>query len=601
MEQDRHLHDATPALPSSFFEALVSDIPASAWAALFQSNPTLKEMVLEGFSIRPNKMENLMRQSHVRLRLQRILKTHPELFEEVLRMWGYERLSIVAFIEMLDRSFVTENWDSLKNLLTPERFYAAIRLLGFFEEKEIQSRIEESFWNRSVDPEVVIPLMPVLDVYRELLRQFPEAGFWTSDSKPAIAVELPARRDDEAVEGRDSDSSRRSDHKLKKALQKLEKALAEQEHLQEGNARYRKENEELRKKLVDLEQTFDLRLAEALEKERSEHHRRYSSLDQRQLGEISQDLDALLERVEKAFKLQRAADERYGLIPAIRQKLLKIELHLEEIESVYSDSLVVHVEIARVKEALLSEKKRILDLPGIGRALQREPRILLNDDLRQKVRLLDPTPGSLAKIAKAGELVSRLEDLGLLDDANTLMEDIDHKRNQIAEALYARFSAPGEPAGAHHAAQTFEEFVKTGKARQCDLYVDAYNILMRAFGDGGKMQVASLADARDDFIDAVCRKSQLFRKVFLVFDGVEDFRDRRGNVEIIYTDKGRGATADAFIIESITKRKDRQTLLVTADREIIKATENKVYALVDTYQFYVFTVGLKALRPKLSS
>jgi hypothetical protein len=73
-----------------------------------------------------------------------------------------------------------------------------------------------------------------------------------------------------------------------------------------------------------------------------------------------------------------------------------------------------------------------------------------------------------------------------------------------------------------------------------------------------------------------------------VFDGIEDSRDRRANLEIIYTDKTRGNTADSIIIQALKKRNDNKALLVTSDQEIIKATESRVFAMVDPRHFYTF-------------
>jgi hypothetical protein len=105
--------------------------------------------------------------------------------------------------------------------------------------------------------------------------------------------------------------------------------------------------------------------------------------------------------------------------------------------------------------------------------------------------------------------------------------------------------------------------------------------------------ISSLTAVREQFIDAVARKSHLFRKIYLVFDGVEASSDHRGNLEVIYSDKTRGQTADAVIIDALKKRRDRQTLLVTADRGILDATDGHVYAIVDPYYFYAFIFGVE--------
>jgi len=90
-------------------------------------------------------------------------------------------------------------------------------------------------------------------------------------------------------------------------------------------------------------------------------------LTKRLLEDTHQRLELLLGRTERAFELQREADEKYGTVSAVRQQLLRVDLYLREIEKIYADSLLVHSEIARVKRALLKERERLLDLPGITR------------------------------------------------------------------------------------------------------------------------------------------------------------------------------------------------------------------------------------------
>ena len=124
------------------------------------------------------------------------------------------------------------------------------------------------------------------------------------------------------------------------------------------------------------------------------------------------------------------------------------------------------------------------------------------------------------------------------------------------------------------------------------MYVDGYNVLLKLQGKGRVSSPLGLTAPREQFTAAVVRKSRHFRKVYLVFDGREDSRDRQGNTEIIYTDKSRGNTADAHIIQAVQKGKDRQVLLVTEDQEIIQAMEDRLYAVVGPYHFYMFVYDL---------
>jgi hypothetical protein len=176
----------------------------------------------------------------------------------------------------------------------------------------------------------------------------------------------------------------------------------------------------------------------------------------------------------------------------------------------------------------------------------------------------------------------------LIGYPQAIMEDIEHKRRQIMENLYAEHQLLQEqsPQGRHF--ENLEDFVKSRESRRYDLYVDGYNILLRLHGKHRISSPLSLTAVRGQFTEAVVRKSRLFRRVHLVFDGQEDSRDRQGNAEIIYTDKNRGNTADTYIIQAVQKRKDRLVLLATADQEIIAAVEDRIYALVDPYHFYLF-------------
>ncbi len=66
----------------------------------------------------------------------------------------------------------------------------------------------------------------------------------------------------------------------------------------------------------------------------------------------------------------------------------------------------------------------------------------------------------------------------------------------------------------------------------------------------------------------------------------------RDNTEIIYTDKSRGNTADAYIIQALRKSKERLVVLVTGDQEIIQTIEDRLYAVVDPYHFYLFVYDM---------
>ena len=124
MDHGQALEELLPSLPAGFFDRILRDIPADAWIPMFKDIPTLREAVLEGFSTRPDKLPRLLVQPKVQARLRRILQSGGPPLEEVLNVWGLENLSIVAFLEMLDREFLLENRESIKNLIGPERMVA---------------------------------------------------------------------------------------------------------------------------------------------------------------------------------------------------------------------------------------------------------------------------------------------------------------------------------------------------------------------------------------------------------------------------------------------------------------------------------------------
>jgi hypothetical protein len=99
-------------------------------------------------------------------------------------------------------------------------------------------------------------------------------------------------------------------------------------------------------------------------------------------------------------------------LAAVRRQLLQVTLYLGEIERVYADSLVIHPDVARVKDALLKERERLLGLPGIDRVLQQEPELALGDRLGERLQLLEPIPSNLTKVTQWRELVNRLQQQG---------------------------------------------------------------------------------------------------------------------------------------------------------------------------------------------
>jgi len=579
-----------PTLPSSFFECLIRDIPADTWLLLFNSNPTLKAAIFEGFTVPANKLGRLLRQPHIVARLRRFIRSEAAILDEILQIWGQEQLPVMAFMEMLDQSFLIENLRDLKNFIGPERFFAGLHLLGYLEDKDFQELIGEEFWDRQIDMGIQELFAPLRHLWNRFVQQYPQAEGWfengqsTAKEKPEATHEEPGQ----TLRG----LARKLEERCLKLQTKLNKAEEEKSQLQQESTRHRKGHEELKKQLAESERTFLMRLEDSLARMRAEWFQRYQALDTIPFQETAGRLDSLLRWTERAFDLQRQADEEYGPVAAVRQKLLHVELYLKEIERIYADSLVVHSEVSRAREALLEAREKLLTLPGIRKVLRQEPALITAVDMRQRIRLLDAVPENLSKISELQTILTRFVDLGLIEDPQSILQDIEHKRRQIMESLYAQYQTFQVQTSHHRHFRNLEDFIESGESKKYDVYVDGYNVLLKLQGKGRSSSPLGLTAPREQFIAAVVRKSRHFRKVYLVFDGREDSRDRQGNTEIIYTDKSRGNTADAHIIQAVQKGKDRQVLLVTADQEIIQAAEDRLYAVVGPYHFYMFVYDL---------
>jgi hypothetical protein len=258
---------------------------------------------------------------------------------------------------------------------------------------------------------------------------------------------------------------------------------------------------------------------------------------------------------------------------------------LARIEAVYADSLVVHKEVEKVKGALLSEKKRLLKLPGINRVIETKHRG--EEEIVSRINLLDPVPSNLSGINKLLKVIAVLSEIELAGDPARLEEAVRHKKRQIMERLYSQFE-PGREDQAHEGQfRRLEDFIGSGQSRSYDIFIDGYNVLLRVHGADEDLSGVRFTQLREQFIEAVAAKSRYFAKVFLVFDGVEHSRSVQANAEIIYTDKTK-SSADAAIIERITARRDKKVLLVTRDEEIISSVQDKIFALVDVVAFYLF-------------
>lgn len=571
-------------LPAQFYERLIKDVSATTWVRILTSNPILKREVLEGFSFQPGKFARVLVQPLIVGRLRRRLQSDRDFLGKILAEWREEQPTVVSYLEMLDRDFLITNWKQVRDLLGPERFCIGLSVLEFFHDDRFANLIDRTdFWSLQPDEDVFALLVPTLSAWGFFIDHHPDLAkrFLASEKGADYVFEL-----DEEEQAKQKAKPEQEMHEpFRKVEKKLEKTQAELLRSGEQISHLKSENEELRKKLKEWESEFDRKLNDSVANRRRQWYERYRQIDLKAAADEAGRLESLLQRTKRALELQRKADEEFGVVSDIRAKLLEIDLALEKIEQVYADSLVVHKEVEKVKAALLDEKKRFLQIPGIRKILGPAERGQAAD-LMAQIPLLDPIPANLPKVNELEAILERLAHTGLFRDTVHLREAVRHKKRQILEGLYSHFTPAEAAGGKHRPFRDLEDFIQSGQSRRYDLFVDGYNVLLKVHGDSEVLK-KSFTQMREQFIEAVVRKGSHFGRVFLVFDGVENSRDLRGNTEIIYTDKTR-MSADSAIIDRISARKDRNILLVTEDEEIISSVENRIFALISPIDFYMF-------------
>ncbi len=583
-------------LPVSFFERILKDVPVERWIEFFEEHPESRRILFEGFSLRPGKIGQVLGRPSVLRRFQRLVQSQPPFLEEMLLCWGNEMLPVVAFVEMLDQGFVKDNLAAVKDLVGPDRLFACLSILGFDEDLLRRVENDASFWVRNLDADALELLDPARTVWEKFLDDLPQVRRWEAagyfKDRPVADSPAPSPSATELKKDR-----RREWERRRRVEEKLAAAAEEAKRAKEEMERLRRENEALRTRLRDLESGFEDRLSHALRRREQEWFQRYESegtLRDPAVLQSERRLADALEQARRALGLQEEADRRYGLVSKIGRELLELEVCLNEIERVYRDSLVVHNAVARAKSALLAERDRILSLPGIQKVFERNPELRPADDLRRRLHLLEPSPENLSWVLKMETVVKALEELDAVGDPAGLKEGLEHKKHQILAGLYRRFPPPPRDVAGETPVRNLDDFVRSGESAKVDVYVDGYNLLFQLEGTGGKGEKRPLSELREAFVSAVLAKSRRFRKVVLVFDGVGESRERRGNVEIIYSDKTRGISADMEIVQALKRRKDARAILVTADREIITASEKKILAVVEPLDFYAFVFDLRA-------
>ena len=578
-----HQDDDLSKIPARFYDRLIRDIPATTWVGLLASDPILKKEVLEGFSMQAGKLSWALSQPRVMGRLHRKLQTDRSLLKEILAEWKKEQPSIISFLSMLDTGFMAENSHKLNALLGPERFCLGLFSLGLLNRQWAIDAIEaEDAMMGSPDVGIFDLLAPVLYVWGGFIERNPELSrkFLETTEEGGFLFDL---EEDQA--GQDT----RPDPDLKERFRKVEKKLQKNRsdlvRTVEQLHGLRIENEDLRKKVREFEAAFEKKLNESLAQKRKEWFERYQDVDLEETAKESGRLESLLQRTRRALELQKRADEEYGLVSEIRAELLEIDRSLARIEAVYADSLVVHKEVEKVKDALLSEKERLLKLPGIKKAIQ--TRHSGEEIIIGRINLLDPVPANLSGINKLLKLVGVLSESELAGDPALLEEAARHKKRQIMERLYAQFEPGREDQPRERRFRDLKDFIDSGQSKSYNLFVDGYNVLLRVHGGEEGFPGARFTQLREQFIEAVAARSGHFAKVFLIFDGVENSTGIQANTEIIYTDNTE-SSADAAIIERVNSGRAKKVLLVTGDEGIISSVQDRIFALVDVAAFYMF-------------
>jgi predicted RNA-binding protein with PIN domain len=570
-------------IPARFCDRMILDIPTATWIRVLASNPILKKEVLEGFSLQPGKFSKMLHQPRIVGRLRRKLQTDKTFLEKMLAEWKEEQSAIVSYLAMLDTDFIAKNRWKISALLGPERFCLGLYSLGLLNRQWVTEAVQEDD-DRTGPPDVGLfdLLAPTLYVWGGFIEKNPDLSKRFLESTQGAGFLFDIEEDQTGQKAVRDPELKEPFRKVEKKLQKTQVELV---RAGEQLNSLRRENESLRKKMRECETEFENKLSESLNQRRREWFERYQYLDKEGAGKEAERLESTLQRTRRALELQKRADEEYGLISDIRTKLLEIDLSLDHIEGVYASSLVVHKEVEKVKEALVSEKNRLLKLPGIRRVIGSQH--AGESQIIARINLLDPISANLPKINKLLKMVGTLSEIGLVSDPAQVEEAVRHKKRQILERLYSQFEPGREERPPEARFRHLEDFISAGQSMRYELFIDGYNVLLRVHGGGEHFPRMDFTQFREQFIEAVAAKSRYFAKVCLVFDGVEDSRDVQANVQIIYTDKTK-SSADAVIIERITARKDKNILLVTGDEGIISSVQDKIFALIDVVAFYMF-------------
>jgi hypothetical protein len=601
VDQSSSLQELQVTLPDSFYDHLLKDVSAESLAhfiskdrvlkkALFPQRSDVKKGPMKEGTIR-KKIEKGPNPS-VRKRFRRFLRERPESLEEAVRLWKDEHHSVLDFMNMVDRTFFADNFLAFRDFLGPDRLFISLYVSGYCADKEFTDRLDAEFWEKGSGKDALKFFDSLLGICQNFAENFGNKS-WLQDylghpQKPEIRE---TKESDEALRV-DLNRERKRRVKVENKLKELE--LKTQRRRKDLD-KFRSENKQLKAKMAELKNEFSAGVEKKVAEFRQEWFSRYEAVKQikdSDLKNTHKRLDGLLKRAEKSFKLQREADEEYGLISAVCQQLLQVELILDEIKRIYRDSMKVHGEVGKVKRALLAERKRLHALPGIDNVFKQRPDLKPKSGFVEGLRLLDPIPENLSQLQQYEDLLNQLAVHEVIEEPGALLREIEDKKVRITEELYQRFRKREGKEFEPDVYVSLDEFVRSGRSKRYCIYVDGYNLLLNLQGAEKMIRDEGLSKLRDTFIKAVDRRSDAFGPIVLAFDGYSQTSYKEGEVEILFSDKQRGITADSIITDLLSTREDKKSILVTRDNEIISDTAPWVYAHIDPLDFYTFIFDL---------
>ncbi len=567
--------------PREFYASVLEGINPELFFESTSEYPELQSTIFEGFSLSRKKMKRIMSQGEIKSRIRNLARHSSRFLDFLIRLWGKEHKETIQFFRCLNPEFIWENFDRFKDVFGPADFFCVLYNVEVSdEETDITRRFGEDFWERKLEVslEFLAPLTMV-------------SKFLVHDDDPG-----PEESQKESGTNAIVEESRGARKKLEKKLKKQQEAIKGLEaRIEKLNKRHKKDVETIeryRQQVAECRRELEHKKSRMDEVVRREKRRvirelfaNYEDVSMEQdLDSLNVSLDSIFEQADRALRLQQEADREYGKISELRTKLMKLEQYLDEISKIYADSVLIHSEVRKVKRLLDRQKEKILSLPR-SELLLSERRDSWEQQIVKKISLLEPSLKSLRKLKHIKSSVTELDDIGLDIDARYIRSAIEKREYTILRYLSEKFCAEIDPAGEIEIVEDFNKFITSNTSKSYDLYVDAYNILLSA-NDNRPIPEDIFREMRENFTRAIINLGPNFKHVYLVFDGRGFDKERHGNVDIIFADRFRGESADEIIIRLIRRRKDNRAVLATADREIIKQSEENVFATIEPHNFF---------------